>query len=145
MAYFFDDREAFLSGDVDTTIIQQYYANAIQEAATALGKRRFGDIKIYIDYDNADREEIKKICSTYELDGLLVGYMKFMSSNTDVLVRLALYDEDGIEVTKAKHNTFTGNSYFLVPAYDRTIADATKGALRKIYANLNKIYKKEQK
>ena len=84
--------------------------------------------------------EIKELCRLNNIDAVFYSTLKFTEvfpyGYLDSSVLMELYDKDGSLIIKSKHNTSIGNSYWKFPKPDRTIKDATYGALNRILSEM---------
>lgn len=108
-------------------------------------KRNLGDSLMFVDasinFFSPYKPDIISICSRYKLNGLIVSNLRFMrlimnhipaEGWTDSCVELKLFDSNGNLIIHTSHKTSIGNSYGLQPTTERTINDATAGALNRL-------------
>ena len=102
-----------------------------------------------MDFDNPSKELIVDKCNLYNIDAVLFSRLKFIhvtykmmfipiAQNYDTEVEMKLIDRKGDLILSTIHNTYKGNSYMTSPTAETTVMDGTKGALKRIYAELEK-------
>jgi hypothetical protein len=102
-----------------------------------------------MDFDNPNKELIVNKCALYGIDAVLISRLKFIhvkytmmfvpiGQNYDTEVEMKLIDKNGNLILSTRHNTYKGNSYATFPTAETTIMDGTKGALKRIYSELDK-------
>jgi hypothetical protein len=102
-----------------------------------------------MDYENPNKELIVNKCKYYNLDAILISRLRFIhvtytvmfapiAQNYDTEVEMKLIDRNGNLILNTRHNTYKGNSYMTPPPAERTVMDGAKGALKRIYTELDK-------
>lgn len=107
-------------------------------------------LKSELDYENPDKEMIINKCNLYKVDAVLISRLRFIhvtysvmfvpiAQNYDTEVEMKLFDKNGNLVVSTSHNTYKGNSYMMSPPAERTVTDGARGALKRIYTELDKM------
>lgn len=114
--------------------------NMISKKVTIEGFKGFNEI---------NKSQIKALCDEHKLDGLILTQLIFINVqystffiplgvSEDTEVEMQYYDADGTLLYHTKHNTHKGNSYWDFPLANRTVADGTKGALKRIVKEIER-------
>jgi hypothetical protein len=103
-----------------------------------------------LDFENPNKDLIVNKCNLYKVDAVLISRLRFIhvtysvmfvpiAQNYDTEVEMKLIDKNGNLILSTIHNTYKGNSYMTSPPAERTVMDGAKGALKRIYAELDKM------
>ena len=131
---------------VNRTVINTstFYNRAVKEY---LAQKNVESVRLELPpFDNLreiDRSSLVKLCEIYNLDGILVGQLKYIYVNyytllipigqsQDTEVEMQYFDSNGSLLIHTRHNTHQGNSYMFFPSADKTVGDGTIGALNKM-------------
>lgn len=101
-----------------------------------------------LDFNNQNCEEIKGICQTHKVDGVLVAQLKFETlkncsklklpdSEFETEVEVKLYGADGKLKMHTLHNTIKMQSYKVPPQAILAIKDGVSSAVRKLAHEIN--------
>ena len=96
-----------------------------------------------------EKQTISELCNTNELDGIIFTQLKFVNTNysmmfipigksQDTEVEMKYFDSNGNLLLHTKHNTAMGNSYMDYPDAEKTVPDGVKGALKRIFKEIEK-------
>jgi hypothetical protein len=125
------------------------FKESIQIFAKEKGSYQIVLLDTEMDYENPNKELIVDKCNLYNIDALLISRLKFIHvtysmmfvpivQNYDTEVEMKLMDKSGNLIISTRHNTYKGKSYMTPPTAERTVMDGGKGALKRIYAELDK-------
>lgn len=127
-----------------------HYTNGIKEAGSLYGFSDLVDLGWQeIEFDKPDSTAIYNLCHSKQLDGILIGKMRFIqvtetmmaipvNQRTDTEVVLKLFDSEGQLLCFVSHNTYKSNSYHINPGADRTTYDGAWQALDRLFKALDK-------
>lgn len=121
----------------------QVYFNTMFERAIHFGLEPKLDSSEFLPLNNPDTSKIVLICKENQLDGLIASRLEFVDAEYnlfgdlvvigfDTKVTLLLFDKNGKLLIATKHNSKTGNSYWMPPKPDIAIHDAVEGAFNRI-------------
>ncbi|MFH4963871.1 hypothetical protein V8G69_02615 [Gaetbulibacter sp. M235] len=100
-------------------------------------------------WTDLEKQKISDICTSNKLDGIIFTQLKFINTkysmmlipigkSQDTEVEMQYFDSDGNLVLHTKHNTQKGNSYLDYPDAVKTVPDGIKGALKRIFKEIEK-------
>lgn len=127
-----------------------FYRQAIEADLT---KRQiepvFVQVKNYSDFNEIDSAYIAYICEKHELDGFILGKLRFVfisysltlipiGQSQDTEIELQYFSNTGKLLIHTSHNTYNGNSYPEMPVATKTVRDGTTGAIKKIFKEMKK-------
>lgn len=141
-----------LSGDVSThdrfDKTDAYYVRSMQYALKPYKLDALQYVDCCLDFNNQNADEIKSICATNNVDGVLVAQLKFETlkncnktknpdSEFDTEVEIKLYGSDGKLKIHTLHNTIKMQSYKQPPQPILAIKDGVSNAVRKLAIEIN--------
>ena len=100
-------------------------------------------------WTDLDKQKIADICISNNLDGIIFTKLIFIqikytmmfipiSQSLDTEVEMQYFDANGNLILHTKHNTANGNAYPDPPIAEKTIPDGVKGALKRIFKEIDK-------
>lgn len=100
-------------------------------------------------WTDLDEKKISEICSLKKLDGIIFTQLKFINTeyrmmlipigkSEDTYVEMKYFDKSGELLLHTKHDTERGNSYLTFPKSKKTVPDGLKGALKRIFKEIEK-------
>lgn len=98
-------------------------------------------------WTNINKQEISDICAKNNFDGFIFTKLIFISTkhsmmfmsigkSLDTEVEMQYFDSKGNLLLHIRHNTKKGNSYMDLPNAEKTIPDGIKGALKRIFKEM---------
>lgn len=121
----------------------QVYFNTMDERALNFGLDPVLHFSEVLPLNDPDSSKIVLICKENQLDGLIASRLEFIDAEYnmfgdlviigfDTKVTLLLFDKNGRLLIATKHNSKTGNSYWMPPKPDIAIHDAVEGAFNRM-------------
>ena len=133
----------------------------IKETSNKYGKvmsselEKIGIESLNVEYPNfekwtdLEKKKISNICTSNKLDGIVFTQLKFINTNytmmfipigkgQDTEVEMQYFDSNGNLIVHTRHNTAMGNTYMNYPNAEKTIPDGIKGALKRIFKEIEK-------